>query len=151
MQANEKSHLTAITRTKVNAPMKWLHENGLLPRGKMLDYGCGKGFSADQLGMDKYDPFYYPDEPNEQYDVITCNYVLNVLEEIDQIWVLKNITNHLKPNGVAYIAVRKDVKVDGYTKKGTYQCDVNLNLPKVHHKSNRFTIYELRGKDVKQL
>ena len=38
--------------------------------GKMLDYGCGKGFSADRLNMAKYDPFFYPENlgvaPNEK-------------------------------------------------------------------------------------
>lgn len=147
--AQKNAYKTAITRTKVSAPLRLLNENGLL-NGRMLDYGCGKGFSADRLNMDKFDPFYYDDDINGQYDVITCNYVLNVLEHTEQAIVLYKLARYLKPKGVAYITVRRDVKVDGYTKKGTYQCNVELRLPVVFKQSG-FCIYELTKSDIMKI
>lgn len=144
--AQKNAHKTAITRTKVNAPLRFLEENGLI-NGRTLDYGCGKGFSADRLNMDKFDPFYYDDEITGRYDVITCNYVLNVLERTEQMIVLRELALHLKTNGVAYITVRRDIKVDGYTKRGTYQCNVELDLPIVFKQSG-FCIYELKKSDI---
>ena len=143
MQAKNKvAYKTAITRSKISAPMKWLNENGLI-NGKCLDFGCGKGFDADLLNIDKYDPHYYPDGTLKRYDVITCTYVLNVLEDFDQIIVLNEIKKLLRPNGVAYITVRRDIKKEGYTKKGTYQCNVVLDLPTINKKSRGYETYIL--------
>lgn len=137
------SHKTAIRRTKISAPMKHLCDAGLL-FGRMLDYGCGRGFDADQFGMEKYDPYFCSSLPEGKFDVITCNYVLNVLEHDVQIEsVLKKIRGLLKDNGVAYIAVRRDVKQDGYTNKMTYQRNVVLDLPVLTERKGKYTIYKI--------
>ena len=73
------SHKTAITRTKMSAPVKFLKGQGLL-QGRTLDYGCGKGFDADVLQCSKYDPHFSPELPKGKFDTIICNYVLNVIE-----------------------------------------------------------------------
>jgi hypothetical protein len=62
--------------------MRFLNSLGLL-RGKMLDYGCGRGFDAEYYGMDKYDPHYAPEFPKIKFDTITCNYVLNVVDAVE--------------------------------------------------------------------
>ena len=136
-----KSHLTAITRKKVSTPMRYLKEQGRL-HGKKLDYGCGRGFDADFFRMDKYDPYWQPIMPTGEYDVITCNYVLNVLPIEKENEVIEDIKSRLKPGGKAYISVRRDVKVDGFTKRGTYQRNVELDLPVVK-KNGTFCLYEL--------
>lgn len=137
------SHKTAIRRTKISSPMQHLIKEGLL-FGTMLDYGCGRGFDAEQLKMDKYDPYFFIEYPTRRYDVITCNYVLNVLEhdvEIDV--VLKKIRTLLNDNGIAYITVRRDVKKDGYTQHGTYQRNVVLELPVLVESKGKYAIYKM--------
>jgi hypothetical protein len=57
--------------------------------------------------------------------------------------VVEKIKSYLAPNGIAYIAVRRDVKKEGVTSKGTQQWNVVLNLPVVVEKKNQFCIYEL--------
>lgn len=124
-------HKTAIVRRKISSPARYLRDNGRLI-GRTLDYGCGKGFDADTLGMEGYDPYYRSVQPTGTYDTITCTYVLNVIEdEAIRLDVLACIAERLSPGGTAYISVRADVKKDGHTSKGTYQADVRLPLPVV--------------------
>lgn len=151
------SHKTAITRSKPSAPMNYLHGEGLL-LGHMLDYGCGKGFDADHFKMDKFDPHftkgevyrndgfvYYLTDLRDNYDTITCNYVLNVIESVhERTEVLNNIRYLLKPGGVAYITIRRDAQVaEGCTSKGTYQESVALDLPIEHEKKGGYIIYRM--------
>jgi hypothetical protein len=137
----DKSFKTAISRRSPSSPTRWLSENGLLI-GRCLDFGCGKGFDTDYFGMVGYDPYYRPQFPDGEFDTIICIYVLNVLssfEERDE--VLRSVVQLLKPDGVAYFAVRRDLKKSGFTSKGTYQGIVNLNLI-VIHKTSHYLIYQ---------
>ena len=77
-------YLTAIKRTDLSVPTRYLLQHNLL-KGKILDYGCGFGYDTDELknrGFDiqGYDYYYRPDYPEDKFDTIICNYVLNVLE-----------------------------------------------------------------------
>lgn len=144
---NNKSHLTAITRKNPSRPMKVLDKEGLL-KGKMLDFGCGKGFDADYFKMDKYDPHHFNSYDiltgvtAQDYDVITCNYVLNVLSIDQENTAINQIKDLLKTGGVAYITVRRDIIKEGFTKKGTYQRNVTLHLP-ILKETKGFCIYIL--------
>jgi hypothetical protein len=143
------SHKTAKTRNKLSAPMQYLLDNELiLSKGNydnmILDYGCGKGSDADALLIDSYDPYYAPTYPTAKYDIITCNYVLNVIESTtERSNVLSNIKSLLKPGGVAYVSVRRDKMAEGYTKTGTYQATVKLDLPIVTEQKGKYIIYKL--------
>ena len=141
-----KAHLTAIARTKLSAPCRYLKEKGLLI-GSLLDYGCGRGVCADILGATKYDMFYFPDITfmAKQYDTIYCNFVLNVVNDpIDREHILEYIRTVLKEGGKAYITVRRDMKrLKGWTSKGTWQGFIELDLPVVYEKKGKFIIYEL--------
>lgn len=143
------SHLTAITRTKLSAPSKILLQKGLL-KGNILDFGCGKGFDVSYLRacgykIQGYDQYYQPNKPNELFDTIICNYVLNVLESDKWQDVINEIKHLLNNNGTAYIAVRRDVKKGGYRKHGkgmTYQTNVELNFNKLCENA-KYCIYIL--------
>ena len=120
--------------------MKWLYTHALLQPG--LDYGCGKGSDANIMGLLKYDPHFFPMKPMGKFNLITCIYVLNVLHPAEQIKVVQEVSDLLMPGGVAYFAVRRDVKQNGPTSKGTYQCNVELDLPKMVE-SRSFCIYKM--------
>jgi hypothetical protein len=136
----DNAHKTAITRRTLSVPARVLNERGLLV-GRGLDYGCGKGSDARLLSMAKYDPFYSPDFPKGKFATIMCNYVLNVVDADTEALILKVIRGKLEPGGVAYITVRRDVKVDGVTSKGTYQRNVKLDLPILLERKGAFCIY----------
>ena len=128
-------YLTAIKRTELSVPTRYLLQHDLL-KGKILDFGCGFGFDTDDLkrqGFDivGYDYYYRPDYPEGKFDTIICNYVLNVLEPYAQAEVMMNVTNLLSPKGTAYFAVRRDLTEEGFRlhaihKQYTYQCNVKL-------------------------
>lgn len=146
MKQMNKSYQTAISRNKISQPMKYLSETGKLS-GLKLDYGCGKGFDASHFHMDKFDPYYFNHIPAFDYDTITCNYVLNVIEsERDIIDTLYNIQDLLSQFGIAYITVRRDIKQDGLTQKGTFQSTVFLNLKSIK-RTSQYEIYELTKHD----
>ena len=123
--------MTAIKRNKVSAPIRWLADAGLIQGWDILDYGCGRGFDADAFQMEKYDPFYFPNKEllKKKWDCIVCNYVLNVVDEDEVLPIVNCIRLLLSDGGVAFITVRRDVKNEGFTSRGTFQRNVNLNLP----------------------
>lgn len=136
-----KAYLTAISRKSLSVPAKWLIDNDLISQNH-LDYGCGKGGDAERLTCDKYDPHYFPDKPVKRYDSITCTYVLNVLNSTDITNVIESIRQLLTYDGKAYISVRRDIKKEGITSKGTYQYMVYLNETVLYENSS-FALYEI--------
>lgn len=135
------SYKTAITRTKISAPTRLLFTQGKFNKDfDVLDYGCGKGFDADTLGFDKYDPHYFNTFPTKQYDIIVCNYVLNVVPKELELGIIREIKALLKPMGTAYITVRRDIKKEGITKTGTFQRNVHLPFV-IHEENNNYCMY----------
>lgn len=140
-QQNKFSHLTAIERTYLSFPAKYLLDKSWL-QGKILDFGCGFGNDVkllQQKGFDLagYDPYYFPEYPKNKFDTIICFYVLNVLFPEEQANVLMEVSHLLKPGGKAYFAVRRDLKKEGFRehyvhKKPTYQCIVKLPFKSAH-------------------
>ncbi|MCC5639391.1 bifunctional class I SAM-dependent methyltransferase/HIT family protein [Nostoc sp. CHAB 5844] len=149
-QKNQFSHLTAIERTYLSFPAKFLLNQNLL-RGKILDFGCGFGNDVKLLGekgcdITGYDPYYFPRYPHGQFDTIICFYVLNVLFSEEQANVLMEVSHLLKPGGKAYFVVRRDIKKEGFRehyvhKKPTYQCIVKLPFHSIYLDESR-EIYE---------
>ncbi|MBD2597783.1 HIT domain-containing protein [Nostoc spongiaeforme FACHB-130] len=149
-QKNQFSHLTAIERTYLSFPAKFLLNQNLL-RGKILDFGCGFGNDVKLLreqGFDitGYDPYYLPNYPHGKFDTIICFYVLNVLFAEEQANVLMEVSHLLKPGGKAYYVVRRDIKKQGFRehyvhKKPTYQCIVKLPFHSIYLDESR-EIYE---------
>ena len=142
MKSNE-AHKTAITRTKLSAPARFLEDEGLLV-GRCLDFGCGHGVDAAMLGISKWDPHFHPNQsvlhqPNSftLYDTIMCNYVLNVVSEREGAGIINAIEWYLKPGGTAYFTVRRDMDSADLSRQRL----VKLNLPVVTENAG-FCIYE---------
>lgn len=136
------ARLTAIRRMKMSAPMKWLVDQNLIKQ-PALDFGCGRGEDAYMLDIYAYDPYFQPNMPRRKFKTITCIYVLNTQEEFKEQFILERIEGKLLPGGKAYIAVRRDIKREGYTSRGTYQRMVILDLPVIKQVTGRFVIYGL--------
>ncbi|NER21550.1 MAG: HIT domain-containing protein [Symploca sp. SIO1C2] len=140
-QTNKFSHLTAMERIYLSFPARFLLGNNRL-QGKILDFGCGLGNDVKLLHkkgceITGYDPYYFPEYPQDKFDTIICFYVLNVLFPEEQATVLMEVSHLLKPGGKAYYAVRRDLKREGFRehyvhKKPTYQCIVKLPFKSVH-------------------
>ncbi|MBD2250210.1 HIT family protein [Nostoc parmelioides] len=145
-QKNQFSHLTAIERTYLSFPAQFLINQNLL-QGQILDFGCGFGNDVkllQQKGFDirGYDPYYFPQYPENKFDTIICFYVLNVLFPEDQANILMDISHLLKPGGKAYYVVRRDIKREEFRehyihKKPTYQCLVKLPFHSIHLDESR--------------
>ena len=114
-----------------------------LPRGKVLDFGCGYGFDASHFGWDGYDPYYGPELPDGKFDTVVCISVVNALSRNSRAKVLDEIKTKLKDDGKAYIAVPRDIPVTG--KLGMHhslQNYVVLTLPSIYL-DDKLEIYEL--------
>lgn len=133
---NKNSHLTAKERDTLSFPARILLEKNRL-QGEVLDFGCGMGKDVELLdakGIDitGYDKYYFPDFPQKKFDTIICFYVLNVLLPEEQSKVLMELSRLIKPTGKVYMAVRRDLKFEGFRthrihQELTYQCNVYLN------------------------
>jgi len=147
---NPNSHLTAKEREYLSFPSKVLLSQNLLI-GDVLDFGCGFGndvklLKSKGINIEGYDKHYFPEYPVKRYDTIICIYVLNVLLPHEQATVLMELSQLIKPTGKVYIAVRRDLKSEGFRihkiyQKKTYQCNVVLNS-KSFFKNENCEIYE---------
>lgn len=162
------SHLTAIARTALPLPVRWLLSQGMI-HGRVLDYGCGKCKSLNDTVLAKhpgvesvcsYDPHWHPasfspvgqypiNYPKHSdwgtYDVILCTYVLCTVEEREQKTILRRVRSLLLPNGVAYITVRNDEPKQGYgiSSKGTFQRRVELPFLYELRETHQYRIFLL--------
>lgn len=80
-------HKTAISRGQLSAPMQALARHGFLDGNyNILDYGCGRGddvavLEAAGVRVIGWDPYYRPDAPLGEADVVNLGYVINVIED----------------------------------------------------------------------
>lgn len=118
-EIENNSHKTAISRKSLSAPMKYFQSASFLNAKSGLDFGCGKGFDADLLGLEKYDPYFFPEETNKTFDFVTCNYVLNVISYSERLEVINKAFSHVKVGGLLLISVRSDKDINS-SKKSTW-------------------------------
>jgi len=101
--------------------LKWLNDSPEIKRKirKVLDYGCGKG--RDENTLKKEFPFYIGYDPHKDFgyetdelkllktfDLVVCNYVLNVIVKIDRESVIQNLLKFLKDKSLVLVGVRQD-------------------------------------------
>lgn len=132
---------TAVARKVPSAPMRFLGRKGFLV-GRGLDFGCGRGFDAFHFGMTGYDPHWRPERPQGLFELVTCNYVLNVITPEAQAQVLDEVLGFLAPGGSAYFSVRRDLPQAGKPGRGCFQRFVELDLDLVVE-NRSFAIYRM--------
>lgn len=80
-------HKAAIVRQQLSRPVRVALETELFTPGTtFFDYGCGHGGDIQQIAERGYesqgwDPYYCPDSPLVEADIVNIGYVINVIEE----------------------------------------------------------------------
>ncbi|MFI5350668.1 MAG: methyltransferase domain-containing protein [Elusimicrobiota bacterium] len=114
---------TAMSRSRPSIPVRLAKR---LLKGKILDYGAGRGkdtryLKAAGLNIQAYDPFYFPNKPSkaEKLDWVILNYVLNVVRTPEErAEVLRDVSGLLKPGGRLLVSVRGDDEIEESRNKG---------------------------------
>jgi ATP adenylyltransferase len=118
---------------------------GRLIRGRVLDYGCGRGYDADAQGWDAFDPYYRPTLLRGPYDTIIVNHVVNVLTRDSRIKLYSQVQALLSNDGVAYLSVARNIpKIGKAGVRQRLQNYVILTLPSVYADVEE-EIYELKN------
>jgi DNA phosphorothioation-associated putative methyltransferase len=80
-------HRTAMARRGLSTPMQALWRHGYLAGAMtVFDYGCGRGddlaaLETTGVAARGWDPYFRPDAPREESDVVNLGFVLNVIED----------------------------------------------------------------------
>lgn len=151
---------TAINRKTASAPCKYLRANGYLYGFKsLLDFGCGHGADLEfyKLSMRSVRGYDCNQESFSapivgSFEVVTCTYVLNTLPKSERFKIYPCLVADTQ---VCFVTVRRDIKKEGLTSKGTYQENVNvqadcgelgIQCESIVHKKGQFEIFQLKGK-----
>ncbi|MGL6098907.1 MAG: methyltransferase domain-containing protein [Fusobacteriaceae bacterium] len=115
-------HITAITRAEISRPLRYMLKESLIKTGnKVLDYGAGKLKDTNWLNENgcectAYDKYHPDKEFNSlwccfgvEYDILMCNYVFNVIKELEDFKSALKIIKNVKAKH-KYISIRNDVK-----------------------------------------
>jgi hypothetical protein len=122
----------APERQGLSKTARVLVEQGRI-RGRVLDYGCGLGFDADQLGWDAFDPYYRPAEPAGPYDTIVVNHVVNILTRESRANLFARIDGLLADGSMAYVSTARNIPTAGkWGPRRRIQNYVVLELPSVY-------------------
>ena len=137
----------APKRKSESQPSKILNKLKLL-NGRILDYGCGYGFDADKNNWEKYDPYYFDNKIEGNFDTIVCINVISAVSSKIRKEILNNIQELLNESGKAYLSVPRNIpvkgKFSGYERRP--QSYVILTLKSVYM-DKKIEIYELNKKD----
>ena len=83
-------HKAAMLRNSLSKPLRLVLEADLFVDGEtFFDYGCGYGGDIQHIAEEGYaasgwDPYYQPDSPQIQADIVNIGYVINVIESLEE-------------------------------------------------------------------
>ena len=84
-------HKTAIQRWSLSRPVTLALEDGLLStKTTFYNYGCGRGGNLKRLhqvgvSISDWDPAFFPDEDRTPADVVNLGYLVNVIEDPEEL------------------------------------------------------------------
>jgi DNA phosphorothioation-associated putative methyltransferase len=87
VQTSIARHRTAIRRFQYSRPISLAVSHRLIQDDRtVFDYGCGHGHDVgllqkSGLKAEGWDPYFRPDAPVKQADIVNLGYVLNVIED----------------------------------------------------------------------
>jgi len=96
------------------------------PKGRILDYGCGRGkdvtFYGDRgTGYDP-GPFGYDSPPSGSFEVVVNNFVLNVIEDqAERKTLVERLKGFLGEGGRLVLVARATGEINGGAKKGGWE------------------------------
>ena len=111
---------TAIRRTKLSVPMRYLWTWHLTPNDTIMDWGCGRGddvkFLLKQgLVAGGYDPYQTPKARgiiHSCYDWVTSIYVLNTVKSVDERrLIIREMWDHVRHKGHLFVATRTEKEI----------------------------------------
>ncbi|MEC4803212.1 MAG: DNA phosphorothioation-associated putative methyltransferase [Jaaginema sp. PMC 1079.18] len=79
-------HKAALVRKSLSRPVRAaLGANLFEPETTFFDYGCGYGGDVERIAAEGYicggwDPYYQPDTPKQEADIVNLGYIINVIE-----------------------------------------------------------------------
>ncbi len=83
-------HKAAMLRNSLSKPVRLVLEADLFVDGDtFFDYGCGYGGDIQHIAQEGYtasgwDPYYQPDTPQINADIVNIGYVINVIESLGE-------------------------------------------------------------------
>ncbi|MGB3512494.1 MAG: DNA phosphorothioation-associated putative methyltransferase [Microcoleaceae cyanobacterium] len=83
-------HKAALSRKQISKPVRLALEANLFTEGTtFFDYGCGYGGDIKHITEKGYistgwDPYYLPDNPCINADIVNLGYVINVIESLSE-------------------------------------------------------------------
>ncbi|MDQ2100883.1 MAG: DNA phosphorothioation-associated putative methyltransferase [Tychonema bourrellyi B0820] len=83
-------HKAAMLRNSLSKPVRLVLEADLFVDGMtFFDYGCGYGGDIQHIAQEGYaaagwDPYYQPDSPQINADIVNIGYVINVIESLGE-------------------------------------------------------------------
>lgn len=113
MKMNSKR--TAITRKKASRPLQAALELDAV-KGKVLDYGCGKGHDVTELHMlgfkaSRYDPNFFPRKPRGRFQTVLMTYVVNVLQPTERNAAILDAWKYVKKGGRLIVTSHTDTEI----------------------------------------
>lgn len=85
-----KRHITAISRNRLSMPVSLAISKNIINKNTTIfDMGCGRGDDLRRLSelgftVSGYDPYYFPQNKKQSVDIVILNYVVNVIEDIEE-------------------------------------------------------------------
>ncbi len=87
---NIERHRAAIHRNELSRPVRLVLEAELFSKETtFFDYGCGYGEDVKRIAEQGYsstgwDPYYFPEQPLIDADIVNLGYVINVIEDVKE-------------------------------------------------------------------
>ena len=86
----DQRHRTAIVRGALSRPVRLSSDLGLIDdETTVFDYGCGYGEDIKALAeagvrVSGWDPYFRPDSPRTESDIVNLGYVINVIPDVSE-------------------------------------------------------------------
>lgn len=119
------SERTAISRSKPSRPLKAALHMGAI-KGRVLDFGCGKGKDIEELErlgykVKGYDPNFRPKKVTGRFQTVLMTYVVNVLQVKERDAAIQKAWGYVKKGGRLVVTARSEREILAIAEKGNWK------------------------------